>query len=157
MPMSQSVLADELAKMTPTDQESVAIQRLVDAYGKFASDAMSLTPILPAGVELGKTAMKAALTGMSAPGAGLVSIPTSIVAFWGAVAGGLAASFAAATVIVPPPNAALPAAFPAVMVANTVGSLSRAASTAAMAAGMYADAIIGGTTTTPPAVVTPIL
>jgi hypothetical protein len=155
--MLQPTLASELEGMTPTDSEATAIQNLVTAYGNYAQAATALSPLLPAGLQLGKTAMQAALTGMSSPGAALASVPAAIIAFWAAVAGGLAASFAGATVIVPPPQATLISDFPSIMAANKSGSLSLAAAAAAVATSWHTNAIVGGTVTTPPSIVTPIL
>lgn len=158
MVMSQSTLASELENLEPSDSEQIAAQTLTDAYGVFATAATGIgIPITPAGVNLGKTAMLSTLSGMSAPGAGIVSIPAAIAAFWVAVAGGLAASFPGAIAVVPPPHASLPAAFAALMPANAAASLSLKDSAAAMATIMYADAIIGGTVTLPGPVVGPIL
>jgi len=146
MVMSQSTLATQLRGMTKTSVESLAITHLVDAYATFAQDAMAgVIPIAPSGIQLGKTAMSAALVGMSAPGAGLVSIPASIVAFW--VAAATVAAFPGTTVVTPPPNAGLATLLAATFPANVAGSLTLQQAAAALAANMYAQAIIGGTVT----------
>ena len=100
--MIEATLKTELENLAPTNNEAAAISTLTDTYGIYASDATAASPILPTGVELGKTAMAGALVGMSAPGAGIAKIPAAIIAFWGAVAGGLASSFAGAIAITPP-------------------------------------------------------
>jgi len=160
MVMVQNTLATELENLVPVDVEADAAAGLTDAYGVFASGAAAgAVAITPAGVELGKAQMLPALTGMSAPGAGLAAIPAGIIAFWVGVAGGLAASFPGAIAVVPPPNAALAAAFAAMMPANTAAELSLADAAAAMAGVMYANAIVGGLVTLPgvPPLVFPIL
>lgn len=157
MVMVEATLATELENLTPTFTEAAAITVLTDAYGVYSSDATALTPILSTGIALGKAAMAVALIGMSAPGAGIAIIPAAIAAFWVAVAGGLATSFAGATAIVPPPHATLPATFAALMPANTAANVTLEQAAATMAMIMHTDAIVGGTVTTPPSVVTPIL
>lgn len=158
MVMVQNTLATELENLVPTDVEAEAAAALTDAYGVFASGAAAgAVPITPAGVNLGKAQMLPALTGMSAPGAGITLIPLAIIAFWVGVAGGLATSFPGALAIVPPPHAALPATFAAMMPANVAAELSLADAAAAIAGIMYADAIVGGIVTLPPNTPTPIL
>jgi hypothetical protein len=159
MTMVQATLATALANMVPTEDEAAAIQEFADAYEQYALDATALTPILPAGVTLGKNAMIPAMTGISTPGQGAQKMVDGIVAFWGGVAGGLTTSFAAAIAITPPPHASLLAALPPIFASNTSGGLSLSDSMNAIAAPMHANAIVGGTVTTPggPPVVTPII
>jgi hypothetical protein len=157
MALVQNTLATQLQNLAPASVEATAITNLVNAYATYAAGAAALTPILSTGIDLGKAAMQSALVGMSATGAGLVSIPAAIVAFWAAVAAGLTASFAGATAITPPPHATLAALFAATCAANTASELSLADSTAAIAANMHENAILGGTVTTAGPTVTPIL
>lgn len=158
MAMSQSTLATELENMVPTDNEPDAITALTDAYGVFAADAESNSiPITPAGVNLGKAAMSAALVGMSVSGAGITAIPAACIAFWVAVAGGLATSFPGATAITPPPHAGIAAKLAITFPANTAGGKSLADSVDAIATDMHSEAIVGGTCTFPGPVVAPIL
>lgn len=155
MVMVQATLATELQNMVPADNEPDAITALVDAYGTFASAAAAgPAVILPVNVTAGKAAMSAALVGMSAPGAGIASIPASIIAFWAAA---VVPPWPPAIAGVPPPNAGLAALLAATFPANMAGDLSLADATAAIAANMYAQAIIGGIMTLPPSVPTPIL
>lgn len=157
MALNASTLATQLQNLAPSSSEAAAITALVNAYGTYAAGAAAATPILAAGINLGKAAMLTALVGMSASGAGLTKIPLAIAAFWAAVAGGLAASFAGATAITPPPHATLPTSFPTTCASNTVASATLVVSTQNIATVMHADAIIGGTVTTPGPTVTPIL
>lgn len=148
MALVQATLSTQLQNLAPTTVEATAITNLVNAYGTYAAGAASnAVPITPAGVTLGKNAMSAQLVGMSASGQGITKIPASIVAFWAAVAGGLATSFAGAIAIVPPPNAGLAALLAATFPANTSGNLTLAQACDAIAANMHAQAIIGGTVT----------
>ncbi len=158
--MSASTLRTELLNLDPTDSEPTARQRLTDAYGVFATDAktaVTSVPITSAGVNLGKAAMEPALTGMSVdPTPGTV-ITAGVIAFWGAVALGLATSFAGATAIVPPPNAGLIVALGPIFVANMAGGLSKSDSMLAIATAMHVQAIIGGTVTLPIPATEPII
>jgi hypothetical protein len=158
--MTQAKLADELLAMDPVDNEPEAANNLATAYANFAADAVGNgIPLAPAGLNLGKTAMTGALTGMSAPGAGITAIPAAIVAFWGAVCGGFAVSFPGSVGATPPPHAALAASFAALMPVNTAADLSKEDATKAIAAIMYADAVLGGIVILPgaPPVPGPIL
>lgn len=158
MAMLQSTLSTQLQNMAPAAAEATAITNLVNAYGTYASAAAAgAVPITPAGVNLGKAAMQAALVGMSAPGAGITKIPLAVVQFWVAVAGGLATSFAGALAITPPPNAGLAALLAATFPANVSGNKTLAQAADAIATNMHTQAIIGGTVTLPGPVVTPIL
>ncbi len=157
MTMVAATLSTELQNMTPSTTEASAITALTDAYGVFAADATALTPILIAGVNLGKAAMAPALVDMSVPGAGAAKMVAGIVAFWVAVAGGLTTSFAGATAIFPPANAGLQAALDAIFLTNTAGNLSLADAMTNVANAMHSQAIIGGTVTTAGPVVTPII
>lgn len=157
MAMSQSTLATELEKMTPSDNEADSIQALTDAYGVFATGAAAGVPISSAGVDLGKTAMSGALVGMSADGAGITKIPAAVAAFW--VAAAVPVSFVGSIAVVPPPNAGLAALLAVTLPANMAASATLAQAAAALAANMYSQAIIGGLVTFPgaPPVVVPIL
>lgn len=157
MAMVEATLATELQNLTPTSTESSAITALVDAYATYAADAEAATPIKSTGIDLGKTAMASALSGMSASGAGLTIIPNAILAFWNGVAAGLATSFDGATAISAPPHATLETLFAATAAANTSGSKTLIEATEAIAADMHANAIVGGTVTTPGPTVTPII
>lgn len=157
MAMDEDTLATELEGMTPTDTEATAIDTLTEAYATFAADAESnAVGLEAAGLELGKTAFKAALTGMSASGAAIVSIPAACVAFWAAVALGLATSFPGATAIVPPPHATLAAEFAALMPQNVIDEVTLAQAAADIAAMMYTNATTSGTVTFPGPTTAPI-
>lgn len=157
MAMDEATLATELEKLTPVDNEAAAVSALADAYATFAADAVAGTVALSsAGVALGKTAMSAALVGMSVAGAGLVKIPAAVVAFWAAVATGLATSFSGATAIVPPPHATFAADFAQLMVDNKDGNATLAEAAEALAAIMYSGATTSGTATFPGPVTSPI-
>ena len=158
MAMVKNTLATQLQNLAPASAEATAITNLVNAYGTYASAAAAgAVPITPAGVNLGKAAMQAALVGMSASGAGITKIPAAVIQFWVGVAGGLATSFPGATAIVPPPNAGLAALLAATFPANTSGNKTLAQAADAIATNMHAQAIIGGTVTFPGPVVQPIL
>ena len=151
-------LRDELLALAPTNSEASAIDTLSNAYATYAlgAEAGGVT-ITPAGVDLGKAALKPALVGMSASGAGLSIIPAALLAFWVAVAAGLATSFVGATLITPPPHAGLAAAFAALMPLNTAGNISKADAVLSVANMFHAAAIVGGTVTFPGPIVAPIL
>jgi len=158
MPMSAAALATELLNLVPAATEAAAIITLVDAYGAFASDVQAgSAAITAAGVALGKAAMQAALVGVSAPGAGSAVLTAAVQAFWAAVAGGLAASFAGAIAVVPPPHAGLQVLLDATFISNTAAAADLADATQAVATDLYNQVIIGGTVTQPGPVVSPIL
>jgi hypothetical protein len=157
MSMSKSILANELATLIPVNTEGEAITNLADAYSVYVSDAQALTPILFGGIELGRAAMVPALSGLSLDWEN--SIQSGVIAFWSAVAGGLATSFASAIAITPPTgNSSLAAALGPVFTSNKEQNKSLIDAAAAVADVMHAAAIAGGTVTTPgaPVVVTPI-
>jgi hypothetical protein len=158
MAMSASALATQLLNLTPVATEATAIARLADAYAAFASSAIAgVAPITPAGVALGKAAMSSALVGVSAPGAGAAVLASAVQAFWVAVAGGLATSFATATAIAAPPNAGLQVALAATFASNTASRADLATATQAVATVLHNQAIIGGGVTFPGPVISPIL
>jgi len=156
--MSESALASALEALPNTLVEASAIVSLTDAYAELAEGAVAGAQALTgAGLALGTAAFSAALVGMSATGQGLVKIPAAVVAFWAAVAGGLATSFAGATAITPPPHATFSASFAALMAANIAGAVTRAQAAASLADLMHTSATTGGTVTYPGPVVSPIL
>lgn len=156
--MLPATLATAMLNLVPAATELEAAQVLADAYGTFASTAAAgAVPITPLAITNGKTAMTAALVGMSASGAGAAKIAAGVIAFWGAVAAGLTTSFAGAVVITPPPNAGLAAALSAQFASNIATMASQAVATASIASVMAAQAIIGGTVTFPLSIVLPII
>jgi hypothetical protein len=158
MAMSADVLATQLLSLVPVETEAQAIVALTDAYGVFAADAVAgVAPITVAGVVLGQAAMRAALVGMSAPGAAPAVLVAATQAFWGAVAGGLAVSFLGAIAIVPPPHVGLQALLTLTFSTNTTTSASQVVATNAVAGDFYNQAIIGGSVTFPGPVVSLIL
>jgi hypothetical protein len=150
MTMAAATLATELLSLTPTSVEDTAIDAIVDAYGVFASDAVSNAILIsPAGIELGKAAMSAALVGMSEENEGRTKIPAAVVAFWTAVSGGLTASFTGALAITPPPHATLSDDFATLMDENMNGDVSAEEAAEALANLLYEQAALGGTVTYP--------
>lgn len=155
MVMNPAVLAAELDKMNPTDDEVLAAERFAAAYKTFAYDAVgSGVPILPAGPDAGELVMIPLLAGMSADAAAPALMQAAVAAFWVA-AGPL--GWPAPMVVVPPPSVGFAAALLPVLAANVVAELSQTDSATANAAAMYADVLIGGTVAIPPASPLPIL
>ncbi len=160
MTMAAATLANELLNLDPVDTEAAAITTLADAYAVFAAQAQAGPQTITAtGVNLGKAAMSAALIGVSSPGAGAAVLTTAIQAFWAAVAGGLATSFAGAIAITPPPHSSLTAQLSSTFSTNTSTTADKPTATSAIASDMYSEAVIGGTVTYPggPPPVFPIL
>lgn len=156
--MSAVTLASQLLALAPASAEAVAIATLAGAYGRFAADATAgAAPITAAGVALGKAAMQGALVGVSSPGSGSAVLTAAVQAFWTAVAGGLATSFATATAVAPPPHAGLRALLDATFASNTATRADLADATQAIATALFNQAIIGGTASFPGPVVSPIL
>lgn len=157
MSMSAEILALELQNLTPTSDESVAIQRITDSYAIFAEDAEALTPILSTGIDLGKLAMAPALVNISLPNNSATILQAGILAFWSAVAGGLTLSFANATAITPPTgNTGLATSLQPIFNSNISTRASLEDATEAIAVVIHAAAITGGTVTTPGPTITPI-
>jgi len=158
MVMSAGVLAIQLLNLVPASTEASAIATFTDTYSQFAADAVAgAATITAAGVALGRTAMQAALVGISSPGAGAAVLAAAVQAFWAAVAAGLAASFPSATAVVPPPHTGLQALLGAVFTTNTASMANLADATQAVAAALHNQAIIGGLVTTSGPTISPIL
>jgi len=148
MAMAKATLATQLQNMTPTDQEATAITNLVNAYGTFATAAAAGAAVPTAGnITAGKTAMQAALVGMSASGAGAGKIAAGIIAFWAAA---VVPPWSPAVSGTPPPNAGLAALLTTTFANNTAGALSLADCADAVATDMYNQAIVGGLMNIPP-------
>ena len=151
--MSEETLAEQLLTVELVADTIEAIDNLTDAYGVYASDASSNNvDITEAGVTLGKEAMRLALIGNGVfdPGWALTRLPASLIAFWGAVALGLAASFPGATTIVPPPHATFAVNFVPLMASNTANEVSAEEAADSLAALMHINAsgvAAGGTVT----------
>lgn len=149
MAMVQATLETALLTLVPTTSEASAITALGAAYETFALGAAAgPVGITAAGVAAGRAVMETTLVGMSATDAGRTKIAASIVAFWATAA--VPASFPTSFVVVAPPNAALQGLLNATWDAAVAAGSSLADATMAMAADMYAQAIIGGSATIPP-------
>lgn len=167
MALSESTLAAEFGAMPLTMDEDEAADNLSTAWDNFFQDAVCNAVPVTSGTTAGaKAAMKTALVGMSAPGAGPLLFETSLIAYWGVVATSapaiwpaVAPPLASAT----PPPTLVPGAVTAVLipvfVANVVGALSKADSCAAVAAALYPVAAVGGlgVVSAPPPPTYPIL
>lgn len=150
MAMNAETLAQQLLNLStsPSKTEAEAVQKFADAYATFAADAeANAVKLTAAGVALGKAAMVTALAGLSQPGNGATVLTNAIVAFWAAVAVGLATSFVGATVITPPPHAGLLAALQEQGDVNIATKADAVTATKAIAGVFYAQALIGGTVT----------
>lgn len=85
MAMIQSTLATEFLNLDPEIDETDAAENMAEAYRVYSltAEANGIT-ILSAGSAAGKTAMKSALAGMSASGAGAGKMQSAVNAFWAA-------------------------------------------------------------------------
>lgn len=157
MAMSTSTLATQLQSLTPTTaNETTVIAAFVAAWVAYfsASAAGAVAYVHSAAHD---AAMKAAMTGLSAPNGGAIAIQAGIVAWWGSVVSTFAATYPSATAVAPPPTiSTIAASLAPVLVANTAGSSSLAASCTAIA-GVIHPLNLGGIATLPPAVPTPII
>lgn len=157
MAMAQATLATELETVfAGAGTEAGAISLWATGYGNYAAAATALTPILAAGVTLGEAALIANMTGLSTPGFAVTAIAAGLRAFWVAVAGGLATSFAGATAITPPPLTGLEAALTAAFATNNTPAVTRAQAASTCATAIH-GVIAGGTVTTAGPIVTPIV
>ena len=154
--MSRATLSSELQGLTPSGTEADAIQKLTAAFAAYCEEAVALTPILSAGIDLGVEAMEAELVGMNAPGAAAAKIAAGFQAFWNAVALGLATSFAGASAITPPSYAALPVMLQGVFYANRDLGRTLEESADVMATAIHVSTVPGGSVTTAGPAVTPI-
>jgi len=145
MAMSESTLSDELKAMDLYDNEPDAASAWADAFDAYFQDAevTVLGPIASAALGACKGAMQAALSGMSAPGAGAASIQAGIVAYWGAIVPAVA--WATCTAITPPPGlSGIAAALVPVFLANTVPEVTKDQAAEAIAAALHAVNVTGG-------------
>jgi len=161
--MDESVLEEGLLELDPTIITIQAISAFVKAYEVYAADASATAPmqdglpLLPAGLALGVAAMEGVMSALpliSGPNEALTRIPQAVIAFWTAIAGGLATSFAGATAIVPPPHATFQVDFATLMAANTAASVSKEDAAASLATLMHINATLGGTVSVGPTVYT---
>jgi len=153
----QATLSAELQAIVPTFSSGSAA--VAAAYGDYMLGATALTPIIAAAVPAAVSAMAAAMTftagATAAAGAAVLSAGVS--AFWAAMVAAPATYFALFPIItIPPALAGLTAALTPIMVANAAPGVSLVTASDALAAALH-TASTGGTTTTPVAVVTPIL
>jgi hypothetical protein len=150
--LSRTKLKDELAAITPKTTEQDAIDAFALAWSRyFAGAAVAGTSAASGPLDTGIAAMKLAMVGMSASGAGPMKLQLGLVAFWGAIAPLGATMFAltapAAVVppLVPPTTlSTLSAALESTFAANAAASLSLADSADALATVLHASAGLGG-------------
>lgn len=148
MVMVQATLATNLLSMVPEVTEAAAIANFRTAYEGYAAGAAAGAATIPAAnVTAGGVALAAALVGMSAPGAGAASLTSGIIAFWVAA---VVPPWPPAVGGTPQPHAGLLALLTSTFASNTSSSASLATATAAIAADMHAQAIVGGIMLIPP-------
>ncbi len=121
MVMISNTLASGLESMTPTTDESLAIDRFSSAWETYFYDAVvGAIPVNPGTLASATSAMKTAMIGMSAPNAGATAIQNGIIAFWGIVA----SSAASIWTTVPPCTGATPPPTLGTIAAALVGTFS---------------------------------
>lgn len=165
MALDQSVLASELAALVETLDELEAAENLSKAWDNYFQGAtVAGIPVVPGTTEPARLLMKAALAGMSVPGAGPALYVASLAAYWGGISAAAAVIWVKAPPLVsatPPPGlATLLAALLPVFVANVVGGLSKVDATLAIATVQHPAAGLGGIavdSTTPTPLTFPIL
>src|SRR6185437_7869450 len=114
--LDPNTLASNLENMTPTGDEQAAIAAFSNAWSTyFAGASASGTPAVPGSFDTGIAAMRAAMTGFSAPNAGAPGIQAGISAFWGIISPLAATIWPLAPAVVlaavtPPPGMSLIAA-----------------------------------------------
>lgn len=153
MALAAATLSTALAGAGFTSSDAATAQAWSAAFATYAAGAQAATPILAAGVTLGRTAMESALAGMSAPNQAAPRLAAGVAAFWAAVAGGLAASFAGATAITPPTYPGLEGALVACFDANRDSAATLAQAMDAITGVMHSIRA-GGSVTTPGPTVT---
>lgn len=142
MALVSSVLGTELANLTPTDTESVAIDTFAAAWEAYFDGAtVAGVPVTVGSYAAALTALRGGLVGVSADGAGPAKIQAAITSFWASVAT-LAPTMWA---IAPPPTGATPpaglggiaAALTTVFASNASGDLSLVDAANAVAAAIH--------------------
>jgi len=160
MPLTPALLATELdTQVQNAATEPPARAALALAWTNYFYNATSNgVPVTPGSLAGAQAAMDAALTGMSATGAGAAALQSGITAFWTTIVGTPAAIFVAATLITPPPTlAGIAAAVQPVFASNTMPGVTKTQALNAIATVLHANGRIGGTATFPGPVVAPIL
>jgi hypothetical protein len=147
--LDPNTLASNLENMTPTGDEQAAIAAFSNAWSTyFAGASASGTPAVPGSFDTGIAAMRAAMTGFSAPNAGAPGIQAGISAFWGIISPLAATIWPLAPAVVlaavtPPPGMSLIAAdLLALFVQNLSANLSLHDAATAIAIKLHSD---GGT------------
>lgn len=161
MVMLPATLASEMESMEPTDQETEAIDRFAAAWETYFYDAaVGAIPANPGTLAAATTAMKGAMTGMSAQDAGDDAIQAGIIAFWGVVATAAPTIWTTVppcTGATPPPNLATTSAtLVGIFAANTSGELDLAAACNAIAGAIHPLNLGGICAIPPPGAATPI-
>ncbi len=157
MALVEATLSTELQAVVPTLGSGATA--LAQAYANYMAGATALTPILAPALPAAVTAMAGAMTfsaGASAA-AGAAVLAAGVAAFWAAMNAPAASYFASATLVTPPPAlAGLAAALAPIMTANAASGVTLEDASDALAAALH-TASLGGTATTPVAIVTPII
>jgi len=160
MPLNPSTIASGLEKMAPTSSEPDVINQIADIWRTyFGAASVAGVPAAPGSFDLGITAMKGAMVGITALDAAALAIQNGVTAFWTAIMPAVTTIWVLApgAVVVPPlvPPLLLPslaADLTTVFLANTAASASLHDSATAIAAVMHKDGGFGATisTQTPP-------
>lgn len=161
MVMLSTSLASELENMTPTDQESEAIDRFASAWETYFYDSVvGAIPANPGTLAAATNAMKAAMVGLGTQDNGAAAIQAGITAFWGIVATSAAAIWTTAppcTGATPPPNlATISSSLASVFSSNTSAELGLSDACNAIAASLHSSNLGGICVIPVPGAPTPI-
>lgn len=149
MVMSAATLASNFDAMALASTEAAAITAWAQAYTDYVAQARcgAVNVNVLAINAAPKSALAAALVGMSASGAGAAKMQAGLVAFWAAIVGTRAICFPGASFATPPPGTAgLAAALASTFAANAAPGVTKTAALASIASVFHA-ASSGGTCT----------
>jgi hypothetical protein len=159
MVMTPTKLADGLKAMTPTTDETIAINRFADAWTNYFYDAaVGAIAANPGTLLAAKNIMKTQLVGVKSAGA--AKILAGITSFWGIVATAAPTIWTTVppcTGATPPPTlATIAAVLNGVFAANKAAQLNLDAAATAIAAALHTPNLGGICVIPTPGVATPI-
>jgi len=157
MARSQATLEDGFNGMGLYTVELDAAEALASVYDVYFLEAMANgIPVSAGSTELAKAAFLAALTGMSAPGAGVAKIASAVSAYWVAIVAAATTVFAGCLLITPPPTLGVISVALSVVFSQNIAEGSSKTVCSERIAGVLHVNSSGGTATFPPSLVATI-
>lgn len=162
MALNQDTLRAQLVAMPNVDNEPAARANMASAFDVYFRGA-SVAPVMAASAALtpARTAMQAALVGLSVPGNGATAIQAGIVAYWGAVVASAAVIWVHSPPVLsvtPPPSlSTLASVLAPLFTSLTAAKLSKAECCAQLAAAIHTLQLGGQAAVGPPPATIPVL